>query len=89
MRQLARAMNVSARTLLGWTAGSPVPGHHRERLARLHAIVGELPAADPAGRRRAMLSGKHGLSLFQEFLDSRSRGEVIHPELSGREQLGI
>lgn len=87
--QLGRAMGVGVRTFLGWAAGTPVPGHHRERLAALHALIEGLAEDDPAGRRQAVLSGKDGRSLFQEFLDGRSRSVVIHPAASGREQLGI
>lgn len=87
--QLARAAGVSVRTFQSWSEGSPVPRPDRDRLAGLHELVSALPEETPEGRCRVLLFGQTGRSLFQQFLDNQPRGAVIHPALTGRQQLGL
>lgn len=87
--QLARAADVSERTFRSWAGGVPVPETHRARLNSLHELVAALPEDTPEARRRAFLSGATGSSLFHVFLQTRHRPALIHPSLTGRQQLGL
>lgn len=87
--QLARAAGVSVRTFQSWSEGSLVPRPNWDRLTALHELVSALPEETPEGRRRVLLSGQTGRSLFQQFLDNQPRATLIHPALTGRQQLGL
>lgn len=66
--QLARIFGVSRRAVHHWAAGGRMNAAHAEMLRELAAMVSSLPAADPDGRRAALLAGGEEGSIVNRLI---------------------
>lgn len=87
--QLARAIGVSRRSLHLWAAGAKVSSVNQERVARLYAVMSELPAVSPDEKRALFFAHRPGVpSIYDEVVNSTSR-RGVQPMTAPVRALGV
>jgi hypothetical protein len=84
--QLARLFGVSRRAVHAWSSGSKMTGFHVDALARINALVNDLPVSTAEDRRTYLLAPRpNGRSLFDSFRSRNpkpplSNGSPLRPD---------